>query len=91
MIAGPAAHIDAVATPVYESGAVVGAASSGDNVMDIRFIAAAAEALKPGGRLWLVANRHLPYEQTLNERFGDVRVAGERDGFKVIAAIKARR
>ena len=56
-----------------------------------RFIAAAAEALKPGGRLWLVANRHLPYEQTLNERFGDVRVAGERDGFKVIAAIKARR
>lgn len=56
-----------------------------------RFIAAAAEALKPGGRLWLVANRHLPYEQTLNERFGDVRVAGERDGFKVIAAIKASR
>ena len=56
-----------------------------------RFIAAAAEALKPGGRLWLVANRHLPYEQTLNERFGEVRVAGERDGFKVIAAIRARR
>ena len=56
-----------------------------------RFISVAAEALKPGGRLWLVANRHLPYEQTLNERFGDVRVAGERDGFKVIAAVKARR
>lgn len=56
-----------------------------------RFITAAAAALKPGGRLWLVANRHLPYEQTLNDRFGDVRVAGERDGFKVIAAIKARR
>jgi len=56
-----------------------------------RFITAAAAALKPGGRLWLVANRHLPYEQTLNERFGEVRVAGERDGFKVIAAVKARR
>ena len=56
-----------------------------------RFITAAAAALKPGGRLWLVANRHLPYEQTLNESFGDVRVAGERDGFKVIAAVKAGR
>nr|HMM25973.1 methyltransferase [Pseudoxanthomonas mexicana] len=41
--------------------------------------------------LWLVANRHLPYEQTLNDQFGEVRVAGERDGFKVIAAVKARR
>jgi 16S rRNA (guanine1207-N2)-methyltransferase len=56
-----------------------------------RFIAVAAEALKPGGRLWLVANRHLPYEETLNAGFGQVRVAGERDGFKVIEAIKARR
>ena len=56
-----------------------------------RFIAVAAEALKPGGRLWLVANRHLPYEETLNASFGQVRVAGERDGFKVIEAVKARR
>lgn len=56
-----------------------------------RFIAVAAEALKPGGRLWLVANRHLPYEETLNAGFGQVRVAGERDGFKVIEAVKARR
>ena len=54
-----------------------------------RFIAVAAEALKPGGRLFLVANRHLPYEAVLNESFGQVRVAGERDGFKVIEAIKA--
>ena len=46
------------------------------------------EALKPGGRLWLVANRHLPYEQVLNASFGDVRAVAERDGFKVIAAVK---
>ena len=30
-----------------------------------RFIAVAAESLKPGGRLYLVANRHLPYEACL--------------------------
>jgi 16S rRNA (guanine1207-N2)-methyltransferase len=39
--------------------------------------------------MWLVANRHLPYEQILNESFGQVRVAAERDGFKLIQATKA--
>lgn len=56
-----------------------------------RFIAVAAESLKPGGRLWLVANRHLPYEETLGDTFGQSRVLGERDGFKVIEAVKAAR
>lgn len=54
-----------------------------------RFIAVAAEALKPSGRLYLVANRHLPYEQTLDASFGQVRVLAERDGFKAIEALKA--
>ena len=53
------------------------------------FIAVAADALLPHGRLWLVANRHLPYEAILHERFATVRnVAAER-GFKVIEATKA--
>ena len=56
-----------------------------------RFIAAAAEALKPGGRLWLVANRHLPYESVLDANFGSVRLVAQRDGFKVVEAIKADR
>jgi 16S rRNA (guanine1207-N2)-methyltransferase len=55
-----------------------------------RFIAVAAEALNPGGRLWLVANRHLPYEQVLNESFGSVRTVAQRDGFKIVEAVKAR-
>lgn len=55
-----------------------------------RFIAAAAHALKPGGRLWLVANRHLPYETVLDANFGAVRSVAQRDGFKVVEATKAR-
>src|SRR3546814_95169 len=51
------------------------------------FIAAAATALNPGGRLWLVANRHLPYESVLDASFGSVRTVAQRDGFKVIEAV----
>lgn len=55
-----------------------------------RFIAAAAAALNPGGRLWMVANRHLPYEAILNASFGSVRNVSERYGFKIIEAIRAK-
>ncbi|MCY7354970.1 MAG: class I SAM-dependent methyltransferase [Lysobacter sp.] len=54
-----------------------------------RFITAAAEALQPGGRLWLVANRHLPYEEVLNTSFGSTRTVAQQHGFKIIEAIKA--
>ena len=47
-------------------------------------------ALLPGGRLWLVANRHLPYEAALGVGFGSVREVAARDGFKVIEAVRAR-
>lgn len=52
------------------------------------FIAAAAAALQPRGRLWLVANRHLPYEQTLSAGFARVTTHAQRDGFKIIEAVK---
>lgn len=51
-----------------------------------RFIAVAAAALKPGGQLWLVANRHLPYEGALARGFDGVETVCQRDGFKVIHA-----
>ena len=54
------------------------------------FIAAAASALKPGGRLWLVANRHLPYEQALGEGFAQVRTLAQDGGFKIVEGEKAR-
>lgn len=52
------------------------------------FIAAAAAALLPGGRLLLVANRHLPYEQVLLKHFRKVNLVIEEHGFKVIEAFK---
>ncbi|KRG75067.1 16S rRNA methyltransferase [Stenotrophomonas ginsengisoli] len=55
------------------------------------FIKAAADGLRQGGRLLLVANRHLPYEEVLGERFSQIDVLAERDGFKLISAIKAGR
>jgi len=50
------------------------------------FIAAAAKALDRGGAFWMVANRHLAYEDTLREHFAHARIHVERDGFKVIEA-----
>lgn len=50
------------------------------------FITQAARALLPQGSLWLVANRHLPYEATLAEHFEHVRTVATQEGFKVIEA-----
>ncbi len=58
--------------------------------LGMAFIAVAAAALLPGGRLWLVANRHLPYEHVLAKGFATVRTVIEQEGFKVIEAVKAR-
>lgn len=52
------------------------------------FIAAAGDALLPGGRFWLVANRNLPYESVLDARFGSVRTVAQAQGFKVIEAVR---
>lgn len=54
------------------------------------FIAAAANALQPEGALWLVANRHLPYEAMLETRFANVRTVVIKNGFKVIQATGVR-
>jgi 16S rRNA (guanine1207-N2)-methyltransferase len=66
-----------------------GAARDGRPQIGQAFIAAAAAALRPGGRLWLVANRHLPYEQALAAGFAEVKVLAERDGYKALVATRA--
>ncbi len=54
-----------------------------------RFITVAAQSLNPGGQLWLVANRHLPYEEVLADGFDGIKVIAQEQGFKVIAAAKS--
>jgi 16S rRNA (guanine1207-N2)-methyltransferase len=55
-----------------------------------RFIAVAADSLRPGGKLWLVANRHLPYELVLTENFASVRTVVQAHGYKIIEAVRAK-
>ena len=52
------------------------------------FIRQASGMLKKGGTLWLVANRHLPYEAELNEAFKRVRMVADTGGYKVFEAVK---
>ena len=54
------------------------------------FIRAGARMLARKGTLWLVANRHLPYESTLVEAFRDVRTLGQRAEYKLFKAARPR-
>lgn len=59
-----------------------------DKTLGQAFIRAAAGALRKGGALWMVANRHLPYEAILAESFAKVRLVAEGGGYKVFEARK---
>lgn len=52
------------------------------------FIKRAAEALNPGGMLFVVFNSHLPYQRVLMEHFGEPEVLVERHGFTAIRGVK---
>ena len=77
----PAEPFDCVITnpPFHNSRAA-------DPRLGIAFLSAAARMLRPGGTLWVVANRHLPYERTLAQLFTSVEEAAGNSGFKVIKA-----
>lgn len=55
------------------------------------FIASAARSLAPSGHLWMVANRHLPYEAALRDLFREVSEIGGDGAFKVFHASRPKK
>lgn len=58
----------------------------GDPRLGQDFIRSAAHNLTANGTLWMVANRHLPYEQTLSDSFRQVTPLATTGGFKLFKA-----
>ncbi|BCP53605.1 methyltransferase [Kaistia sp. 32K] len=59
-----------------------------DRSLGQAFVRRAAESLRKGGRLWLTANRHLPYEEPLKALFSRAVPVAEAEGFKIYEARK---
>ena len=57
-----------------------------DRALGQAFIRRARAMLRTGGVLWMVANRHLPYEAVLGESFKSVARRAEAGGYKVYEA-----
>ena len=79
----PEARFDAVVmNPPFHAG------RAADPALGAAFIGAAAGMLAPAGRLWMVANRHLPYEAVLARHFREVAEIGGDGAFKLFAAAR---
>jgi len=59
---------------------------SADPALGVAFLRAAATLLAPSGHLWLVANRHLPYEAVLGQLFREVAEVDGTPAFKILRA-----
>lgn len=77
----PETHYDGIVmNPPFHAG------RSADPSLGQAFIRAAARMLTPQGKLWMVANRHLPYESAMTENFRNVDIIGGNGAFKVFHA-----
>jgi len=74
-----------IMNPPFHSG------RAADPALGRAFIAAAARMLAPSGHLWMVANRHLPYETTLESLFGKVEEVTGDNRFKIFRAERPSR
>ena len=62
-----------------------------DPALGLAFIRTAARVLSPKGRLFLVANRHLPYESEMARLFAEVREFGGDNRFKLLVGARPSR
>ena len=69
-----------VMNPPFHSG------READPSLGLAFIRAAHKGLTPDGSLWMVANRHLPYDKTLHDLFRDITDLTRDPAFRVIRA-----
>ncbi|MCK8464603.1 class I SAM-dependent methyltransferase [Aliiroseovarius sp. S1339] len=81
----PAPYDVVISNPPFHTG------RAGDPNLGRAFIRSAAAMLSPSGRFVMVANRHLPYEDTLGELFREVEELGGTPGFKLLSGTKPRR
>ncbi len=82
----PASAVDhVVMNPPFHQG------RAADPGLGQEFIRAAARMLEPKGHLWLVANRHLPYEAVLAEAFRSVQPLAHTSSFKLFHATSPKR
>ena len=63
---------------------------STDLDVPLQFIEDAWAVLADRGRLYLVANRTLPYERAIFQRFGNIETVHDGRRFKVLSAVRAR-
>jgi 16S rRNA (guanine1207-N2)-methyltransferase len=64
---------------------------SGNPDLGRAFIINSARNLRPKGELWMVANRHLPYEKVLNQCFENVSEILGNSRFKLFQASRPKR
>lgn len=78
----PARYDTIVMNPPFHTG------QKTDMELGTTFFERAAQHLKPGGALYAVANRHLPYEPVIAARFKRHETLSETSRFKVFKAIR---
>lgn len=75
---GNACYDNIVMNPPFHDG------REANSMLGLKFITSAAQALRTTGDLWLVANKHLPYENIMKEAFEHQRTVAETRSFKIL-------